>query len=238
VITNQAGIDDLMKYSGKEKFDVDNIMILGGSRIGKMTAKVLGGHHNVKLIEADRSKSYQLSNYLNNTLVINGDGRNIDMLMDEGLPKMDAFIAVTGNSETNMLSCLLANKMGVKRTIAEIENMDYIPLAENMGIDTVINKKLITASRIFRFTMTEEVSTIKCLTGTDAEVMEFVVKPESKAVQAKIKDIDFPDDSIIGGIIRGKNSFIAKGETEIKPFDRVVVFALPSAIFKVGKYFS
>jgi trk system potassium uptake protein TrkA len=238
VITNQAGIDDLMKYSGKEKFDVDNIMILGGSRIGKMAAKVLGSHHNVKLIEADRSKSYQLSNYLNNTLVINGDGRNIDMLMDEGLPKMDAFIAVTGNSETNMLSCLLASKMGVKRTIAEIENMDYIPLAENMGIDTVINKKLITASRIFRFTMTEEVSTIKCLTGTDAEVMEFVVKPESKAVNGKIKDLNFPEDSIIGGVIRGKNSFIAKGETEIQPFDRVVVFALPSAIFKVGKYFS
>lgn len=238
VITNQAGIDDLMKYSGKEKFDVDNIMILGGSRIGKMAAKVLGSHHNVKLIEADRSKSYQLSNYLNNTLVINGDGRNIDMLMDEGLPKMDAFIAVTGNSETNMLSCLLASKMGVKRTIAEIENMDYIPLAENMGIDTVINKKLITASRIFRFTMTEEVSTIKCLTGTDAEVMEFVVKPESKAVTGKIKDLNFPEDSIIGGVIRGKNSFIAKGETEIQPFDRVVVFALPSAIFKVGKYFS
>jgi trk system potassium uptake protein TrkA len=238
VITNQYGIERLMEYSGKEQYDIRNIMILGGSRVGKMTAKDLGSHHNVKLIEIDRRKSYQLSNYLDNTLVINGDGRNIDLLMEEGLDKMDAFIAVTGNSETNMLSCLLARRMGVKKTIAEIENIDYIRLAENMGIDTIINKKFITASRIFRFTMSEEVNSIKCLTGTDAEVMEFIAKPDSKVVQGKIKDIDFPKDSIIGGVIRGKSSFIAKGETRIKPFDKVVVFALPTAIGKVGKYFN
>jgi len=238
VITHKSGIEELMAYSGKEKIDIDSVMILGGSRIGKMTAKGVGNHHNVKLIEINREKSYKLSNLLNNTLVINGDGRNIDLLTEEGLAKMDAFIAVTGNSETNMLSCLLANKMGVKRTIAEIENMDYISLAENMGINTIINKKLITASRIFRFTMSEEVSSIKCLTGTDAEVMEFVAKPDSKITRGTLEDIDFPGDSLVGGVIRGKKSFIATGDTIIKPFDRVVVFALPAAIFKVGKFFS
>ena len=180
VISNQDGITDLMEYSGKEKIEINNIMILGGSRIGMLAAKELGNHHNVKLIELDREKSYRLSNYLNNTLVINGDGRDMNLLLEEGLKNMDAFIAVTGDSETNILSCVLANRLNVKKTIAEVENIDYIALAENMGIDTIINKKLITASRIFRFTTSESVSSVKCLTGTDAEVMEFIAKRNQK----------------------------------------------------------
>ncbi|MFP4060428.1 MAG: Trk system potassium transporter TrkA [Bacteroidales bacterium] len=238
IITNQYGVENILRYTGKETYDVNNIMIIGGSRIGKNIAMEMGNQHNVKLIEMNRSKSYNLSNALNNTLVINADGRNRELLIQEGLSKMDAFVAVTGNSETNILSCLLAKSVGVKKTIAEVENLDYIDFAENMGIDSIINKKLITASRIFRFTMSEEVSSIKCLTGSDAEVMEFEAKPGSKATLGRIRDIAFPKDSIIGGIIRGKSSFVVDGETEIKPNDRVVVFALPSAISKIGKYFS
>lgn len=238
VISSQNGIKTLMKYSGKKDYDVNNIMILGGSRIGKNTAKEMGPHHNIKLIEIDRQKSYQLSNFLNNTLVINGDGRNINLLMEEGIQNMDAFIAVTGNSETNILSCMIAKKLGVKKTIAEIENLDYIPIAESVGIDSIINKKLITAGRIFRFTMSEEVSSIRCLTGTDAEVLEFEVKQGSKATQSLLKDVGLPEDCIIGGIVRGKESVIARGNTQILPNDRVVVFALPSAISVIGKYFN
>jgi trk system potassium uptake protein len=238
VITNQAGIKSLMKSSGKETVEINNIMILGGSRIAKLAAKDLGRQYSIKLIEKDREKAYRLSNFLNNTLVLNGDGTNIELLMQEGIKKTDAFIAVTGNSETNILSCLLAKSMGVKRTIAEIENIDYISLAEKMGIDAVINKKLITASRIFRFTMAGEVSLIKCLTGSEAEVLEFVVQPDAKATKGPIRDIDFPDESIIGGIIRGKSSFIANGDTIIQPQDHVVVFALPSALNEIGNFFS
>jgi trk system potassium uptake protein TrkA len=238
VISSQVGMKDLYKYSGKKQFEVRNIMILGGSRIGRKTAQNLGTQHYVKLIEKDRQRSYKLSNLLNNTLVINGDGTDFELLKQEGLDKMDAFIAVTGNSETNILSCLLAKHLGVKRTIAEIENIDYIHLAENIGVDTIINKKLITASRIFRFTMSEEVSTIKCLTGTDAEVMEFIVKPDSPATKGKLKNINFPREAIIGGVIRGKNAFIAHGDTEIKPYDRVVVFTLPGEIYTIGKFFN
>ena len=238
VISSQAGLKELYKHSGKQHFEIRNIMILGGSRIGIKTARQLGNQHYVKMIEIDKQKSFRLSSMLSNTLVINGDGTNMELLKDEGLEKMDAFIAVTGNSDTNILSCLLAKHLGVKRTIAEVENMDYIHLAENIGVDTIINKKLITASRIFRFTMSEEVSSIKCLTGTEAEVMEYVVKPQSKVTEAPLKDIGFPDEAIIGGVIRGKNSFIAHGETQIKPYDRVVVFALPSEIYTVGKFFN
>ena len=129
----------------------------------------------------------------------------------EGPAKMDAFVAVTGNSETNILACLLAKRMGVKKTIAEVENLDYIPLAENIGIDTIINKKLITASRIFRFTMSTEVTSIKCLTGTGAEVMEFIAKPDSPVTMNKLKDIAFPEGAIIGGVIRNDGGVIANG---------------------------
>ena len=238
VITNKAGLKHLYKYSGKKQFEVRNIMILGGSRIGRKTAASLEKQHYVKLIEKDRQQSYLLSNMLSNTLVINGDGTDMELLRQEGLEKMDAFIAVTGNSETNILSCLLAKHLGVKRTIAEVENMDYIHLAENIGVDTIINKKLITASRIFRFTMSDEVSSIKCLTGTDAEVMEFVVKPDSPATKGSLAEIDLPREAIIGGVSRGKNAFIAHGDTRIKPYDRVVVFALPGVIHTIGKFFN
>lgn len=238
IITSQSGIKTLMKSTGKVSQQINSVMILGGSHIGKLTAKDLGRQYNIKLIEINREKAYRLSNYLNNTLVINGDGTNIDLLTQEGIKKTDAFIAVTGNSETNILSCLLAKSMGVKRTIAEIENVDYINLAESMGVDAVINKKVITASRIFRFTMAGEVSVIKCLTGTEAEVLEFVVQPDSKITQAALKDIEFPKEAVIGGVIRGNSSFIATGDTKIVAEDHVVVFAMPSALGEISKYFS
>jgi trk system potassium uptake protein TrkA len=238
VISNQSGVPGLMEFSGKKKFDIHNIMILGGSRIGMLTARELGNQHNVKLIELDREKSYRLSNHLNNTLVINGDGRDMNLLIEEGIKNMDAFISVTGDSETNILSCVLAKNMGVKKTISEVENMDYITLAENMGIDTIINKKLVTASRIFHFTASETVTSVKYLTGTEAEVLEFIVKQNSKITRGTLNQIEFPKGSIIGGVIRDKSSFIANGYTIIKPDDRVVVFALPSAINKVGKFFN
>jgi trk system potassium uptake protein TrkA len=238
VITSQTGLEELLKYSGKEQYEIHDIMILGGSRIGARTAKLLGRHHNVKLIEINREKAYKLSNLLDNTLVINGDGSNMDLLTSEGIAKMDAFIAVTGKSETNILSCTLAGQMGVRKTIAEVENIDYIKLAENMGIETIINKKLITAGRIFRFTNSYDVSSIRCLTGTKAEVMEFIVKPDARVTRGALKDIHFPKDAIVGGLVRGKSTIIARGTTEIKASDKVVVFALPSAISKIPRYFN
>ena len=199
----------------------------------KILAQTVTHNHVVKLIERDRSKSYLLSNELSGALVINGDGRNIDLINQEGISNMDAFIAVTGNSETNMLSCLLAKRLGVK-TIAEVENTEYIRLAENMGIDAIINKKLITASKIFGFTNSDEVSSVKCLTFTDAEVLEIVAKPESKITQNILKEVCFPADAVIGGIVRGKDPIIVDENTRIKPFDKVVVFALPSEKGKSG----
>lgn len=238
VIANKHGMSELSRFTGKEELDVKNVMILGGSRIGKRTAQALEKTFNIKLIEINRDKCEQLADFLENTLIINGDGRDIDLLTEEGLQEMDVFIAVTGSSETNILSCQLAKKMGVPRIIAEVENMDYIPLAESIGIDSIINKKLITASRIFRFTTSAEVSDIKCLTGTEAELLEFIVNKGAKITSAPLKDVNFPKHAIVGGVIRGKHSFIAKGDTWIKPNDRVVVFTLPEARTKVEKFFN
>lgn len=237
VISSPAGLNEIMKYSGKEDIVVKNIMILGGSRTGIRTAMDFEHHSNIKLIEIDKEKCNFIAGLVDDTLIINGDGRNIDLLRDSGIGNMDAFIAVTGSAETNILSCLMAKKFGVKKIICEVENFDYISLAENMGIDTIINKKVSTASRIFRFTMDHEVSSIKCLTGTDAEILEYVAKPGSIITSGPVKSIELPKDAIIGGVIRGKSSFIVHGNTLIKPNDIVIVFALPSAIYKVGRFF-
>lgn len=237
VITSPAGVNEIMVYAGKEDFRVGSMMILGGSRTGIRTAMDLEHSCNIKLIEIDREKCNMINEYVDDTLLIHGDGRDIDLLRESGVSKMDAFIAVTGSSETNILSSLMAKRLGVKKVICEVENFDYISLAENMGLDTIINKKVSAASRIFRFTMDDEVSSIKCLTGTDAEILEYVAKPGSLITKGPVKDIDFPADAIIGGVIRGKSSFIAHINTQIKPGDTVIVFALQSAIYKIGRYF-
>lgn len=238
VIVNEDALDEVMEFTGKTRIDIKNLMILGGSRIGIAVARALQNHTNVKMIEYKEEKAYKLTELLEKTLIIHEDGRNTDAIMDEGLNNMDAFVAVTGRSETNILTAMLAKRLGVKKVIAEVENLNYISLAESIGIDTIINKKRITASNIFRFTMNTDVQAIKCLTGSDAEVLEFIAKPNSPVTKAPIQELNFPKNSIIGGIVRGEETFIAVGRFEIKPFDRVVVFALPDAISDLGQFFS
>lgn len=237
MITSPEGIKDLLKTAGKEKLDINNVMFLGGSRIGIKAVKFIENQLKVKIIESDSEKCFRLTELLPNAMVINGDGRNIDLLLEAGLEKCDAFVAVTGDSETNVLTCLLAKRYGVKKTIAEIENLDYFEIASKMGIDTIINKKLTAASTIYTQTMQAEVASIKCLTGTDAEVLEFVTSKEAIVTKNKLKDIDFPEGVIIGGIVRGEKSMIAMGDTQIKANDKVVLFALPAAIHKIAYYF-
>ncbi|MDA3911539.1 MAG: Trk system potassium transporter TrkA [Bacteroidales bacterium] len=238
VITSPEGIDSLLKNSGKEREKVEHVMIIGGSRIGQKVAKELSTDCRVKLLEFDEKKALELAENLDRCLVLHGDGRNLDMLVEEDIQEMDAFIAVTGDSETNILACALAKKFGVKRTIAEIENFDYFDIATKMGIESIINKKLSAASHIYTFTMNAEVAAIKCLTGTDAELLEFVVNENAKISKDVLRNINFPEEAIIGGIIRGNKSFIAKGDTQIKVGDKVVVFSLPSALQKVESFFT
>ena len=238
VIARHDSVREIMALSGQGDVHIKNMMILGGSRIGVQIAQAMQEDVNIKLIDYNADKAYHLAEQLEKTLIINDDGRNTEAMMEEGLSNMDAFVAVTGRSETNILAAMLAKRMGVKKVIAEVENLNYINLADSVGVDTIINKKMVSASNIFRFTMTTDVLAIKCLTGSDAEVLEFIVKPNSPATKAPIKDLDLPSDMTIGGIVRGDKVFIASGKTEIAAYDRVVIFAMPSAIGKVGYYFN
>ncbi|OFY45265.1 MAG: Trk system potassium transport protein TrkA [Bacteroidetes bacterium RBG_13_44_24] len=238
VISTREGIDEMMKTSGKESFEARNLMIVGGSRIGKHIAIYLQNTCSVKLIDSNPEKCEDLAEILDNTLIINGDCRNADLLEQEGISKMDTFVAVTGNSETNILSCLLAKKMGVKKTIAEVENMEYINLAENSGIDTIINKKISAASRIYRHTLNPNVIQVKYMAGTEAEVLEFIVPENAKITKGTLRGIDFPKDAIVGGGTRDGVPFIATGDTIIKANDRVVVFTLPTAYDRLSKFFT
>ncbi len=238
VVANRANIEKLIAMGGEEDIDVKNVMILGGSRVGVRIALDLQDKLNVKLIEYNGEKAYRLAELLDKTLIIHEDGRDMEAMLEEGISNMDAFIAVTGRSETNILTAMIAKKMGVKKVIAEVENLNYINLAESIGIDTIINKKQVTASNIFRFTMNTDVQAIKCLTGSEAEVLEFIVKPNSPATKQTVAELGFPSDATIGGVVRGENVFLVNGQTQINAYDRVVVFSLPSAISKVGKFFN
>jgi trk system potassium uptake protein TrkA len=214
------------------------MMILGGSRIGVRIASELQNDVNVKLVDYNADKAFRLAEFLDKTLIINEDGRDTEAMLEEDIAGMDAFVAVTGRSETNILAAMLAKRMGVKKVIAEVENINYISLAESIGVDTIINKKFITASNIFRFTMATDVQAVKCLTGSQSEVMEFIVKPNSPATKGAIKDIGFPDDAIIGGVVRGDRVFIAVDDTHINAYDRVVVFSQPESVMRVAEYFN
>ena len=239
IISKRDGMEVLMKYIGKKDIEIKNVMILGGSPIGEIVARQMAKQiESVKLIEMNREKCLELSDKLpNNVVVVNGDGRNSDMLLEESIKEYDAFVAVTNNSETNILASVAAKSLGVARTIAEVENIEYIRLAESMGVDAVINKKLITAGRIFKFTLSDKVRFIKYMSGTNAEVLEYIVSPDTAITKKPLKDMNFPKNAIIGGIIRGNESYIAVGDTHIQAYDRVAVFALPETVKEVDKFF-
>ncbi len=239
IISKRDGMEMLMKYIGKRDVEIKNVMILGGSPIGEIVARQMSKQMDtVKLIEMNKEKCLELSEKLpDNVIVVNGDGRNSDMLIEESIKDFDAFVAVTNSSETNILACVAAKRLGITRTIAEVENLEYIRLAESMGVDAIINKKLITAGRIYKFTLSNKVRFIKYMSGTNAEVLEYIVAPDTAITKRMLKDMNFPKNAIIGGIIRGNEAIIAVGDTQIQAYDRVAVFALPKAVKEVDRFF-
>lgn len=237
-ITSEGGDEELCKLTGKRKTQIKDIMILGGGQIGAITAKELSKtDFNIKIVEKSKERALELADQLSNALIINGDGRNVELLEEENINAMDAFISVTGNSETNIMSCLVAKSKGVKKTIALVENMDYFALSHSIGVDTLINKKLLAANSIFRYVRKGEVVAMTKLTNMKAELLEFVVKPTSRICYQFIKEVDFPRAAIIGGVIRNESGIIALGDFKIEPGDRVVVCCLPEAISKVERLF-
>jgi len=236
-IAQQDGVEKLLFLSGKKKEGVKSIMILGGSRVGFHAARLLSKNYNVKIIERDAQKCFELADQLPDAMVINGDGRNFELLQEENIGEMDAFIAVTGDSETNIISSLVAKKNGVKKTIAMVENMDYIHLSQSIGVDTMINKKLIAANFIFRHIRQGEIHSITSIHGVDAEILEFEVQENSKITEHQLRNLQFPKSAIIGGVIRDGQGLTTPGDFKFQAKDRVVVLSKKECIKKVEDYF-
>ncbi len=238
--TTRKYLPYVRKITGKEDYvDVRNVMIMGGSRIAVRTAQYVPDYMQVKIVDNDLNRCNHLTELLDDkTMIINGDGRDMDLLVEEGLKNTEAFVALTGNSETNILACLAAKRMGVSKTVAEVENIDYIGMAESLDIGSVINKKMITASHIYQMMLDADVSNVKCLTFANADVAEFTVKEGSLITKHPVKDLGFPKGVTIGGLIRNGEGVVVMGNTQIQPGDHVVVFCLSMMIKKVERFFN
>lgn len=236
--TTKEGVPMLYKALGQKHQELRDIMILGASEIGFQAASDLSAEgYNIKLIERDKELAFEVADLLPNCLIIHGDGRNIDLLIEESLEDMDAFVAVTGDSETNIMSCLLAKSRGVKKTMALVENTDYFRLLHSIGVDTIINKKLLASNMIFKYIRKGKVLALTKLSNMHTEILEFYVHSKSKVCNKRIKSINFPREAVIGGVIRSGEGIIALGSFKILQGDRVVVCAMPEAIKKVEKLF-
>lgn len=237
-ITREDGVDELYKLMGTKKHKVSNVMVLGGGRVGFRVSKELSAQgYNVKLIESNPDKAEIIAEKLPNVLVLNLDGTRVDLLNEENLDEMDVFISTTGDSQKNIMSCLMAKSKNIKKTIALVDDSDYFELSESIGVDTLINKKLLAANEIFRFIRNGNVLELTKLNNMNVEVLEFLVSSDSKVVNKKIKDIKFPRSAIIGGVIRNDKGSIALGDFTIQEGDKVLVCSLYETVYKVEKLF-
>ncbi|MCW8897372.1 MAG: Trk system potassium transporter TrkA [Flavobacteriales bacterium] len=236
-ISTPESIPLITKICGQQFYDIKNIMILGASRIGVLTAEILEKDYNVILIEEDKNKATRIADQLKHTLVINADGTDVSVLEEENIAEMDAFIAVTGDSETNIISSLIAKSHGVKKTIAGVENIDYINLSHNIGIDTLINKKIIAANNIFTF-LRKGVSAIANFHGVDGEIIEFNVKADTKILSKPLRELKLPETVSVAGVVRNNKGFIPFGGFQLEENDKVIVFSKKESILELEKLFN
>lgn len=224
-------------FVGRRQLSVSRIMIMGGTELARDTACRLQENYSVTIVEREAERCKVLAEKLNKSLVINGDYTNFDLLEEEGLSEMDVFIALTENSETNIIACLTAKNHGVYKTIAQVENKDYIHVSQDIGVDTLINKRLMAANNVFRFVRKGRIEAITSLHGVDAEVIEYVITKNNRMTKKPLRALHFPETAIIGGVIRGEESLIPNGDFQLALNDRVIVFALPEAISRLETLF-
>lgn len=230
-------MDTAMKFVGKQLQPIKRVMIAGGSPLSFRVAQILEKEYSVSVVVKDKSLAKRFVEELDGTLVIHADPSNIDVLKEEGLEHMDSFIALTSNDETNIVTSLMAEKLGVYKTVALVDNVNYMHISQRIGVDTIINKKLIAANNIFRFVRKGKVEAIASLHGVDAEVIEFEVHKKNRLLKYPIKELHFPPNAVVAGVVRGEKSFIPTGDFQFEINDKVIVFAMPEAIRQVEELF-
>ena len=223
-VCTKDDMEYLREELGKSKREIKNVIFFGGGRIARKAATELINEMNVKIIENDRALCNVLSEKVPKALIINADGTDMEVLKEEGIQDADAFVAVTDISEANIFACLAAKRFGVRKTIAEVENLDYIPMSEGLDIGTVLNKKTITASYIYQMLLDTNVRGVHNLTSADAEIVEFVANEGSLITRRKVRELNLPDEANIGGIVRAGEGILVNGESQIIAGDLVVVF--------------
>jgi len=238
VMVAKENVQDIIRITGKENVKIEDVMILGGGQIGYSIARELEKEYNVKIIESNIDKSHDLAEKLGKTLVIKGDGLDLDLLAMEGIIDMDAFIAVTGDDETNIVSCLMAKHLKVPKIISLINKTEYWPIIPTIGIDAYISKQLLTVNGILKFIRRGSVVNVASIPGISAEVIELIPNKGSKITKKPLRNIGFPNDAIVGAVMRAKQVFIPDGDAKIEAGDKVVLFALPSDIHEVEKLFN
>jgi trk system potassium uptake protein TrkA len=237
VISDPAYIPDVIKLTGHVEHRLENIMILGGSLTGQFVAQAIAPDSKVKLIESSTEKSWEVADRLKDVLVIQGDGTDYDLLAVEGITDMDAFIAVTGSDEINIISTLIAKHFEVERTISLVNNVDYIPITPAIGMDSVLSKQLLTVNAVQRYVRHQRIASIASLPGLDVEAVEYIAREGSKITKKDLRNIRLPRDSIIGAVVHHDRVIIPDGDTRIEPGDKTVVFTRHHTHEEVRKIF-
>ncbi len=236
-VCTRENMSVLRKEAGKSERDINNIVFFGGSKIAQKAIMSLPEGKQIKVLEADRELCERLSEKLGNALIIHADGSDMSVLKEEGIEDADAFVAVTERSEANIFACLAARRFGVRKTIAEIENMDYISMAEQLEVGSMLNKKTITASYIYRLLMKASVQNVQNLTSADAEIVEFVVTENSRITRDMIRNMNLPQECNIGAMVRAGEAILVNGDTQLLPGDQVVVFCKSNNLQRIEKLF-
>ena len=239
-MTMRNYIPYIRKIVGKENYtDVKNVMIMGGGKTAVRAVQIMPEYMSAKILEKDFNRCEVLNELFDeDTLVINGDGRDLSLLTEEGIRNTQAFVALTGNAETNILACLTAKRMGVRKTVAMVENMDYVSMAESLDIGTITNKKVIAASHIYQMLLDANVHNVRFLMTANADVAEFVPQEGSKVTKKPVKDLGLPSGMTIGGIVRNGEGMLVSGNTQIQEGDSVVVFCHNIDMKKLEKLFN
>ena len=239
MVTKQY-IPYVRKIVGKEHYvDVKNVMIMGGGDTAVRALKNMPEYMNVKLMEHDVERCDILNDQIDDqrVMVINGDGRDLQLLNEEGIHTTQAFVALTSNAETNILACLTEKRMGVRKTVAAVENLDYVNMAVSLDIGTIINKKAIAASHIYQMMLDAEVNNVRFLMTANADVAEFTAHPESKVTKKRVFELGLPKGATIGGLVRNGEGHLVSGGTQIEAGDIVVVFCYNVRMEKLEKFF-